>query len=240
MKNETPLFAASLKRFREAVGLNQSDLARALAPLSPQAVQKWEMGSSAPRRNKLRAIAAALNTTVGDLIGGTELEEMPDSGYGKDVPRITVLPERRPNIGTRKTESASVPLISWAQAADWRPEMETFTPELAQDWMRCPFDHGPAAFVLKVEGESNFDPGGVKSYAPGEFIYVDPSIEPSNRKMVVVRIDREERAQLKQLLMDERGTKMLKSLNQSWPTPVVPMPDNARIVGVVIGKWVPE
>jgi SOS-response transcriptional repressor LexA len=58
--------------------------------------------------------------------------------------------------------------------------------------------------------------------------------------MVVVRIDREERATLKQLLMDEGGTRLLRVLNPNWPNRVSPMPENGRIVGVVIGKWVPE
>lgn len=237
--NKTPLFAERLKKLRIAVGISQSDIARTLG-VTPQAVQKWEQGQSAPRRGKMKALADVLSTKSHELIQGTELEEFPDSANTKDVRRITVFPERRPNPGTRKTESGTVPLISWAQAADWGTGMETLAPHEAQDWLRCPFDHGPAAFVIKVEGESNFDPIGTKSYAPGEFIYVDPALTPTNRKMIVVRVDREERAQLRQLLMDERGTRMLKSLNPSWPNPVIPMPDNARIVGVVIGKWVPE
>lgn len=117
--------------------------------------------------------------------------------------------------------------------------MGNLRPEEIQDWLVCPFAHGPDAFVLEVSGEGNYAPGAPKSYAPGEFIYVDPAREPVNRCMVVVRLDGEERAQLKQLLMDD-GTRLLKALNPNWPAPILPFPDHARIVGVVIGKWVPE
>lgn len=236
---KTPLFAARLKELRERSILSQSDLGRAIG-VSPQAVQKWEAGIAVPREPKRKQIASALSTSVRELVRGTELEDLPDSDPTKVVSSGRVFPLRRAKGGEPKIESGFIPLISWVQAADWGPKMRNFRPEEAQDWLRCPFEHGPYAFVLEVTGESNVDPAGPKSYAPGELIYVDPSREPANRSMVVVRLDLEERAQLKQLLMDESGTKLLKSLNPNWPTKIAPLPEGARIIGVVIGKWVPE
>lgn len=236
---KTPLFAARLKELRERVAISQSDLGRAIG-VSPQAVQKWEAGGAVPREAKRKQIALALSTSVRELVRETELEETPDSLTTKVVSSGRVFPLRITKGGAPRTESGFLPLITWAQAATWGPKMGNFRPEDAQDWLRCPFDHGPHAFVLEVAGESNFDPGGPKSYAPGELIYVDPAREPVNRSMVVVRMDQEDRAQLKQLLMDEGGTRLLKVLNPTWPTPISPMPEHARIVGVVIGKWVPE
>lgn len=236
---KTPLFAARLKKLRDLTGLNQSDVARAL-DIAPQAVQKWEAALTAPRRTKLKKLAGALSTSVAELIRGTELEESPESMPQKDAPGITVPSQRRINRGASLTESGFLPLISWEKAVNWGPDMGTLGPDEADDWIRCPFEHGPAAFILEIGGESNFDPGGRKSYAPGEFIAVDPAREPVNRSMVIVRLDSEERVQLKQLLMDERGTKMLQALNPNWPNRIMLMPDGARIIGVVIGKWVPE
>lgn len=208
--------------------------------MSPQAVQKWEAGAAVPREGKRKQIASALSTSVHELIRETELEELPESLTTKVVDSSRVFPLRSAKGGAPRSESGFLPLISWAQAATWGPKMGNFKPEDAQDWMRCPFEHGPDAFILVVAGESNYDPSGPKSYSPGELIYVDPGREPVNRSMVVVRMDQEERAQLKQLLMDEGGTRLLKSLNPTWPTPITPMPEHARIIGVVIGKWVPE
>lgn len=56
-----------IAKAREAAGLNQSELARALK-VAPQAVQKWETGGS-PRNNRLDEIAKTLNVTVAFLIG---------------------------------------------------------------------------------------------------------------------------------------------------------------------------
>lgn len=236
---KTPLFAARLKALRDLVGLNQSDIARALG-IKPQAVQKWEAGLTAPRRSKLKTLSAALSTSIAELIKGTELEEFPESGSQSASNTSKVFPLRRTRGDAPKTESGFLPLISWVQAVEWGPTMGNFKPEEAGDWIRCPFDHGPAAFILEVAGESNYDPTGPKSYAPGDFIAVDPAREANNRSMVVVRIDGEERAQLKQMLTDESGLRLLRALNPHWPGNPVPLPSGARIIGVVIGKWVPE
>lgn len=45
---------------REAIGWNQSELARAVG-VTPQAVQKWEAGTSVPRMQKMVEIAQALS-----------------------------------------------------------------------------------------------------------------------------------------------------------------------------------
>jgi SOS-response transcriptional repressor LexA len=235
---KTPLFAARLKTIRERANLSQSDLGRRIG-ISPQAVQKWEAGASVPREGKRKQIALALTTTVTDLVRGTELEHSSDSSSTKEVSSGRVFPLRPTAEGAPKSEDA-VPLISWAQAAKWGSAMGNIRPEEVQDWLLCPLKHGPGSFVLEVAGESNYDPGGPKSYAPGEMIYVDPTVSAGNRNMVIVRIDGDERAQLKQLLMDEGGTKLLKVLNPNWPTPIVPLADHIKVIGVVIGKWVPE
>jgi SOS-response transcriptional repressor LexA len=226
-------------RQKDGGELSQSDLARAVGT-SPQAVQKWEAGLSAPRNNRLKAVAEALNTSVKDLVRGTELEGIAESDPQKSVSNSKVFPQRGANIRALHRKLGSIPVLSWERASTWGPTVENFDPDDAEDWMLCPFEHGPAAFILEVAGESNYDPAGAKSYAPGEFIAVDPAREPTNRSMVVVRLDHEERATLKQILMDEDTTKLLKSLNPSWPNRVTAMPDGSKIIGVVIGKWVPE
>lgn len=230
-----------IKEIREALHpkVSQSDLARAIG-VSPQAVQKWEDENASPRNNKLKAIADVLSTNVANLIRGTVLEGLADSPQTKGAQGGRVFPLRSPKSGISDNRSGYLPLISWERAAVWGPHMEKLKSEDVDEWMRCPFEHGPDAFLLEVAGESNFDPASQKSYSPGDMIAVDPSRVPTNRSMVVVRIDSDERAQLKQLLMDESGTQMLKALNPTWPNRIAPMPKGSTIVGVVIGKWVAE
>ncbi|AIY40159.1 hypothetical protein LT85_1001 [Collimonas arenae] len=69
---------------------------------------------------------------------------------------------------------------------------------------------------------------------------MDPKKEAINKSMVVVRIDHEEKATFKQLLIDSEGTMMLQALNPSHVPRIMTIPEGSRIVGVVIGKWVPE
>lgn len=139
-----------------------------------------------------------------------------------------------------ESRAGKLPLISDVQAGNWSDIVDRFQPGDAEDWIACPFKHGPNAFILRVAGHSMYNPGGEKSYAPGEFIAVDPQVEPMNRKMVVARIDHEERATFKQLIIEPDGTHLLQALNPAWPNRIVPMPEGSRIVGVVIGKWTPE
>lgn len=133
-----------------------------------------------------------------------------------------------------------LPLISSVQAGNWSDIIDQFQPGDAEDWLPCPFKHSKEAFVLRVDGYSNYNPGGEKSYTPGEFIAVDPGREPTNKSMVVAKIDGEERATFKQLIIEPDGTHLLQALNPSWPNRIMPLPPDSRIVGVVIGKWTAE
>lgn len=226
---------------REKRNMSQSDLARAIG-ISPQAVQKWEAGGQ-PRFNRMKDVAAALQLELRDLVRGTVYEaalqfetDLPDNTVAKDRLR-----EKRREITERKLASyeGKLPLISWVQAGAWSEIVNNFHPGDAEDWISVPFNHGPGAFCLRVVGESMFDPTGPKSYAPGDFIAVDPTRDPQNRSMVVVRVDHEDKATFKQLLVDGE-TMMLKALNPNWPNKLIEIPPGSKIVGVVIGKWVPE
>lgn len=226
---------------REKKGMSQSDLARALG-ISPQAVQKWEDGGQ-PRFGRLPEIANALGVDLRLLVRGTLYEaalqsadEMPDVTIARD----RVRKKRLELIGRNPQEFVGkLPLISWEMAAEWLEKVEKITPQDVEDWIQVPFEHGPKAFCIRIEGESNYDPAGTKSYAPGDFIAVDPMREATNRSMVVVRMDHEEKATFKQLLLDGE-IKMLRALNPDWPNRLVEMPAGSQIIGVVIGKWVPE
>lgn len=117
--------------------------------------------------------------------------------------------------------------------------MASLQNEDIEGWLPFPLDHGGDSFVVRIDGEANFDPTGLKSYAPGDFVAIDPSREIANRCMVMLRMPNEPRAMFRQLLM-EGDVRMLKWLNPSWPAQISQMPPDAEIIGVAIGKWVPE
>jgi SOS-response transcriptional repressor LexA len=67
----------------------------------------------------------------------------------------------------------------------------------------------------------------------GELIFIDPDVEPTNGKYVIARLDGENEATFKQLII-ESGHKFLKAANPNWPTQIQPINGDCTIVGVVI------
>ena len=59
--------AEAIATARKAHGLNQSELARAVG-VTPQAVQKWELGTAVPRYSRLQRVASALNLNLIDMV----------------------------------------------------------------------------------------------------------------------------------------------------------------------------
>lgn len=237
-----------IREAKDSPNMSQSDLGRSLG-IKPQAVQKWEAGGSEPRQKRWPSIAQALGVTIQQMLRGTIYESSAGTLNASLLESTEVHPgvtttykplafrnERQSNIPYSETK---IPLISWELANKWGAEMGPPYEGFVEEWITLPFDAGERSFVVRIDGESNFDPGAQKSYAPGDFVVVDPARAPTNRCMVVVHMPNESRAIFKQLLMDG-DERLLKSLNPSWPNSIVPFPSGARIVGVAHAKWVLE
>lgn len=94
---KTPDLSRTIADAREARGMNQSELARAVG-VSPQAVQKWESGLSVPRPSKLKTISDVLGISMRSLFPAyidTDVES-PES-VPTDMP---------PPAGAKRVESA--------------------------------------------------------------------------------------------------------------------------------------
>lgn len=84
-----------ITKAREAAGLNQSELARALG-VKPQSVQAWESGRNVPRHKKIEAISAYLGIPIMDLIEPVSVNPLLDSPVSKIRPDfVSKLPEVR-------------------------------------------------------------------------------------------------------------------------------------------------
>ncbi len=118
------------------------------------------------------------------------------------------------------------PVISWVQAGDWSAIHEIH-PVDAEHYP-CPVKCSDKTFLLKVQGMS-MSP----TFNEGELIFVDPDVQPINGKYVIARLDDENEATFKQLII-EGGHQFLKAANPAWPTPIQPINGNCTIVGVVI------
>lgn len=141
----------------------------------------------------------------------------------------------RSNIEAADVRSGAVPVISWVQAGQWTEVMSSFTAADAEEWVACPVAHGPRTFVLRVRGESMYNPHARRSFRDGDLIYVDPDKAAENGSLVVAQIAGNTEATFKQLML-EGDKKYLKALNTAWPDPIIQIGGDANICGVVIFK----
>lgn len=128
-----------------------------------------------------------------------------------------------------------VPLISWVQAGAWCEMQEPFELEDAEAWLPCVISHSSTTFALRVRGLSMFNPHERRSFREGDIIFVDPARDYENGSLVIVKLANSKEATFKQLVV-EGERRFLKPLNPSWPDPIIELPSDATICGVVVSK----
>lgn len=254
-----------IRELRKAKGLTLQQLGDTFG-ISRASVSEWESGRSKPDANKLVRLADLLDTTVeyllnGDMnegtsfknsaatrrklrggniglnpLAGTQTASTPGSEFNQTKQPGKIVDSSESNI--TEWPVGKLPLISWVQAGDWSEIVDNFQPGDAEDWIACPFPSGRHGFVLRVVGDSMFNPTGDLSFRDGDFISVNPERDALHRSLVIARRNRD-KATFKQLLIDESDGPMLHALNPNWPTRYIPFDKTTEIVGVVTGQWRP-
>lgn len=222
-----------VKALSDTNGLNQAGLARACG-ISRASVNAWVRGSTESIDGKYLTTAAAyLNVNPHWLATGQgPAKTFGDKSGDKQA-------ERPVDAVQNISGGHGVPLISWVQAGSWSDVSDPFQVGDAEDWLPCPVRHGPRTYCVRVRGDSMFNPAGRPSYADGDIVFVDPDRDAQNGDRVIVRLDDQQEATFKQLLVED-GRKILKALNPEWSPKYLEINERATITGVVIGKWVPE
>lgn len=124
----------------------------------------------------------------------------------------------------------SFPVISWVSAGAWMEAVEPYHRRAIDRWFETTVDCSEDAFWLDVKGDSMTSPVGL-SIPEGMVILVDPEVEPINGKLVVAKLDGDNEATFKKLVVDA-GQQFLKPLNPQYP--MIPINGNCRIIGVVV------
>lgn len=209
-------FGGVMSRLADAVGRQPSYISRMLA-------EEGKAGRKGFGEDLARKFEESLGLSRGAL-------DQDDSQAHSAIPRVDA------NVAPGPDVTGLVPLISWVQAGNWGEVIDNFSPGDAEEWLPSFKKMGPYAFALRVRGGSM-----ERKYQDGDIIFVDPDVGASSGRNVVVRMEDENTATFKHLVIDEAGNKFLKPLNPDWPGPkVIQINGNARICGVVVGKWVPE
>lgn len=176
-------------------------------------------GEVDPQSGNLERIAKAFRLSL------AELAEMGQEGEPAAEPTdILKLVER----------STRVALVSWVQAGSPADSLDNPQPGDGEEWMPRPKHSSAGTFALRVRGEA-MEP----SYQPGDIIFVDPDVAPGDGKDVVVQLDDRDEVVFRRLVIDGR-VEYLKPANSTWPGKTIELSayPGARIIGVVIGKWV--
>lgn len=124
----------------------------------------------------------------------------------------------------------SYPVLSWVSAGNWAEAIEPYHRKSIDRWYETTVDCSDDSFWLDVKGDSMTAPAGL-SVPEGMVILIDPEVEAINGKLVVAKIENENEATFKKLVIDA-GNKYLKPLNPQYS--MIPINGNCRIIGVVV------
>lgn len=126
-----------------------------------------------------------------------------------------------------------VRVVSWLQAGgmEFMDGSDIDDVELAN----APPKAGVGTFALRVRGESMVNPAGMQPSYPADcVIIVDPTKRERHLSPVIVKLANVPEATFKMLEIYD-GKRYLKPLNPRYP--MEPMPEDARIVGVVVRMY---
>ncbi|MGP9494085.1 LexA family protein [Pseudoalteromonas sp. AOP7-A1-14] len=200
-----------VEKKRVQLGMTQAQLGL-MAGLAQNSIHNIESGET-KRPRKIDALAEALNCTPEYLLFGI--------GETQDGEKSI-----NSNVSLGPTLKAAVPLISWVQAGAWSEISEI--KEYDADRYLCPVKCSDLTFALKVHGVS-MEP----KFYEGDLIFVDPEAECIHGSYVVARLDDDNHATFKQLII-ESGHKFLKAANPNWPEQLTPINGNCTLVGKII------
>lgn len=114
------------------------------------------------------------------------------------------------NVGAAAEITTRIPLISSVQAGAWTSIVDQFQPGDAEEWVPVTKAVSKSAFALRVSGTS-MEP----DYRPGDIIVVDPDGQAHSGSLVVVRMNSDNEATFKRLMLDGART-YLEPLNARY------------------------
>lgn len=194
-----------VKEERKKLGYTQIKLSE-VSGITQQTLQKIEDGTTKNPRN-IEALAKALQSAPEYLRFGISDNINNNVSPGPDI-------------------KSTVPLISWVQAGAWSEINEIR--ECDAERFMCPVNASGKTFALRVQGVS-MEP----KFYEGDLIFVDPEAECIHGSYVVARLDDNNQATFKQLII-ESGHKFLKAANPNWPEQLTPINGNCTLVGKII------
>lgn len=156
---------------------------------------------------------------------------------GKNVPMLNKATYMDNNVALKESvaiEGRLIPVIDWVQAGDWTGINTVPADTKFDEWLPYYKECGDRGYALVVRGLSM-----APKFEPGDRIYVNPDIQTFDLKtndLVIVSCDGGSEATFKKLII-EGDTKFLQALNPQWPNQIIPLSEDCRLVGKVVGMY---
>lgn len=128
-----------------------------------------------------------------------------------------------------------LPVIGSIAAGAWCEAIDEFQPGDADEWIDSPGPVGPRAFILKIEGISMLNPTGPVSFADGDKVVIDPSIEAFPGDFVAAKLTSSSRVTFKRLHQED-GEWILEAINPDWSPRYMRMSEEWHICGKALWK----
>jgi SOS-response transcriptional repressor LexA len=135
------------------------------------------------------------------------------------------------NVDSAALPIRKVRLISWGEVGRLEGMMSQALDGESAPVVYADASIGDGSFALRVRGDSMVHSAGGLSFPDGCVIVVDPTVKAAPGDQVIVTVPAAPEAIFKTLEFDGQQY-FLKPLNARYP--IVPMPTDAHIVGVVV------
>jgi SOS-response transcriptional repressor LexA len=210
------VLAANLRRVMLERGENQSSLADK-SGVGQSTIGRYLRAETTAASYTLKQLAEALKVSVSRILADSTRAGIDPTVINAPVGNVQDVPT-----------AAHVPLIPWGQLGAWQMDKA-----VADTWLPCPVPCGPKTFAVKVCGVS-MEP----KFLDGDVIFVDPEVTPKHGRRVIAKVDNE--MVFRELVIDG-DRRFLTWLNPNFPgNRLTELAPTAQIVGVIVGKWVPE
>jgi SOS-response transcriptional repressor LexA len=221
-------FSKRLHKAMDAAGYPIRGRARVLSQkfsISDKGAGKWLNADAIPETSKIPLLANFLKVNSEWLISGTG-EMLVNKIDSKNLDN---------NISNPLPISGRlIPVISWIQAGSWTTVEAVPAGTQFEEWLPSNPKCGKHGYGLEVSGESM-----LPDFRPGDKIYVNPDFQISDLKtgdLVIVACNCESEATFKKLIV-ESGHMYLQPLNPNWPEQTIPLLDDSKLVGKVVGLY---
>jgi transcriptional regulator with XRE-family HTH domain len=194
--------------------------------------QRWTQAGLAKRTSLSRGRIAQIETDPLAKVGGNSLVSLAKAfGYSTEqllsADELGLLADLKLQPFTRK-----VPLIDWKSLKSIVDK--TFVLE-SSNWIGCPYDLSEKSFVLEVQDELMTSIHG-RSYPIGALIFVDAEREPKAGERVIAMDTVTLSAVFREYVISGSAT-YLAPLNERYP--IKALQQSTRIIGVVVGSYMP-